>query len=181
MRETHTLFDGRAVVARTVVARAHGHHPAAAIAHPLQGFGYLVPRRENRQILGTLFSSTLFPGRAPWNNVMLTSFIGGMRQPALAAKDDDAIHAMLREEHATLLGARTAPAFTSLKRWPRAIPQYTFGHLERVGQVEAAERNHPGLHFCCNYRDGVSLGDCIESASSTAARIGSFLDGHRVA
>ena len=74
------------------------------IAHPLNGFGFLVPEVENRKILGTLFSSTIFPGRAPKNHVLLTTFVGGERQPDLAEWEDDKIHNIVQDEHADLLG-----------------------------------------------------------------------------
>jgi oxygen-dependent protoporphyrinogen oxidase len=141
------------------------------VAHSLAGFGFLVPRRELRKILGTLFSSSMFEGRAPADTVLLTSFVGGMRQPELAAKADDELAAIVHRELEALVGAREPPLWTAVTRWTRAIPQYNLGHLERLRAIEEAEQALPGLTFCANYRGGVSVGDRIQAARAAADRI----------
>ena len=149
----------------------------SAIAHRLDGFGMLIPECERRQILGTIFSSTLFENRAPGGLVLLTSFVGGTRQPELAQRDEHAITDLVQSELAAVLGAAADPEFVRVKRWPQAIPQYTLSHAARIGQVAAAERNFPGLFFCANYRGGISIGDCIESADQAANQVAAFLRG----
>ena len=141
------------------------------IAHSLAGFGFLVPKREQRKILGTLFSSSMFEGRAPADTALLTSFVGGMRHPDLAAKSDDELNAIVHSELQALLGASNVPQWTALTRWTRAIPQYNLGHRERIQAVENAERALPGLTFCANYRGGVSVGDRIQAARAMAESI----------
>jgi len=143
----------------------------ADVAHSLAGFGFLVPKREQRKILGTLFSSSMFEGRAPADTVLLTSFVGGMRQPDLAAKADDELAAMVYGELQALVGAREPPLWTDVTRWTRAIPQYNLGHREHLRAIEEAERQLPGLSFCANYRGGVSVGDRIQAARTVADRI----------
>ena len=157
------------------VAVATSAYRRDAIAHKLDGFGYLVPQCEHRQVMGTIFSSTLFGERAPRDQVLLTTFVGGMRQPALAQLADSAIAELVAAEHASALGAAQAPAFMNVKRWQRAIPQYTLGHRARIEDVEAVEREHPGIAFCANYRGGVSIGDCIKSAERTARQVAQYL------
>jgi len=141
------------------------------IAHSLAGFGFLVPKREQRKILGTLFSSSMFEGRAPAGTVLLTSFVGGMRHPELVAKPDDDLTALVHAELQALLGARDSPLWTAVTRWTHAIPQYNLGHRERIRAVEDAERALPGLTFCANYRGGVSVGDRIQAARTAAGAI----------
>ncbi|MBI2961764.1 MAG: protoporphyrinogen oxidase, partial [Betaproteobacteria bacterium] len=143
----------------------------ADVAHALDGFGFLVPKKERRRILGTIFSSTLFPNRAPDGTVLLTTFVGGMRQPELARADEAGIAALVEEELASLLGVRAAPRQRWVNRWERAIPQYTLGHLARIAAIEAAERAFPGLFFCANYRGGISVADCIGSSRAAADRV----------
>jgi oxygen-dependent protoporphyrinogen oxidase len=163
------------------VAVAISAYRRKAIAHALDGFGFLVPQRERRQILGTIFSSTLFGERAPPETALLTTFIGGMRQPELARLDPDEIANIAQAELAALLGAPAHAEFVRVTRWPRAIPQYTLGHLGRIAQIERAERDIPGLFFCANYRGGIALGDCIKSAERAALEVASFLGhGNRV-
>jgi oxygen-dependent protoporphyrinogen oxidase len=154
-----------------VVASAYRR---ADVQHPLDGFGFLAPRKEGRPILGTLFSSSMFDGRAPADTVLLTTFVGGSRHPELARASADAIAQQVGRELAALLGAAT-PQWREVVQWPRAIPQYTLGHLERIAAVERAEADVSGLFFRSNYRGGVSVGDCIKSADAGAAAVAAFL------
>jgi oxygen-dependent protoporphyrinogen oxidase len=147
----------------------------SSLQHPLDGFGFLVPAVERRRILGTIFSSTLFPDRAPDDHVALTTFVGGMRQPDLAIGDDEAVALTVRAELKPLLKVRSSPVMTAVTRWDRAIPQYELGHLERVERVAALERAHPGLAFCANWRGGISVGDCIKSAAAVAEQVATYL------
>ncbi|HZN26271.1 MAG TPA: protoporphyrinogen oxidase [Burkholderiales bacterium] len=143
----------------------------ADVAHPLDGFGFLAPRVEKRRILGSLFSSTMFEGRAPDGEVLLTTFVGGRRNPAIVESAEDEIVRCVREELADLAGARGTPRFCGVTRWHAAIPQYTLGHLGRVERAKAAEALVPGLYLCGSYAGGVSVGDCIGSAVATVERI----------
>jgi len=140
------------------------------VAHALDGFGVLVPRRERRRILGTLFSSSLFEGRAPAGHVLLTTFAGGRRNPEVTALDDEALAKTVGEELGALLGARE-PLWNEIVRWAHAIPQYTIGHLARVAAVDEAAAALPGLGFCANWRGGVSFGDCIRNGQATAEAV----------
>jgi oxygen-dependent protoporphyrinogen oxidase len=154
-----------------VVASAYRR---ADVKHALDGFGFLCPRREGRPILGTLFSSSMFDGRAPAGTVLLTTFVGGSRNPELARSSPEAIAETAGRELAALLGAAT-PQWREVIQWPRAIPQYTLGHTGRIAALEEAEAAVPGLFFRANYRGGVSVGDCIKSACAAAADVASFL------
>ncbi len=146
----------------------------ADVRHALDGFGFLSPRKEGRAILGTLFSSSMFEGRVPADTVLLTTFVGGARDPALAGSPPGEIAAAVERELAALLGA-ASPQWREVVQWPRAIPQYTLGHLGRIAALEASEAAVPGLFFRGNYRGGVSVGDCIKSADAGAAAVAAFL------
>jgi len=139
--------------------------------HALDGFGFLIPKVENRRILGTIFSSTIFSHRAPAGYVHLTTFIGGMRQPDEALRSEDEILRTALEEQHALLGTPMQPAFKYVTAWKHAIPQYVDGHLERMAEVDAVEAAHPGLHYCANYRGGISVGDCVKSAHAVVDKI----------
>ncbi len=140
------------------------------VAHPLDGFGFLAPKKENPPILGSLFSSTMFAHRAPKDTVVLTTFVGGRRNPELAQAPEADIAASVRRALAQYVGAAT-PLWSAVTRWQQAIPQYTLGHRERIAALERAEAAAPGLYFCANYRGGVSIGDCIKSGHAMAERI----------
>ena len=163
------LASLKAMPYSAVVSLALGW-PRAAVAHQLDGFGMLVPAKEGRRILGTLFSSTLFPGRAPDGHVLLTTFVGG-RQPDLAALPEGDIEALVREELGALIGARGGPVFRRFSRWPQAIPKYTTAFTGHAQAMEAFEREHPGLYVAGNCRTGISLSDCLAAARAVAARM----------
>jgi len=143
----------------------------SAVPHPLDGFGMLVPAKENRRILGSLFSSTLFPGRAPEGRVLLTTFVGG-RQPELAALPEAEIEQLVRAELAELLGVRAEPVFRQLSHWPQAIPKYTVAFGQFAATMEAFERDHAGLFLAGHFRNGISLSDCLAAGRVVAARVG---------
>ncbi len=168
-----------AAIEYAAVASAASAYHRSNVADPLAGFGFLVPKKEKRRILGTLFSSSMFPGRAPEGTVLLTSFIGGRRNPQMLASSDSELADHVREELIALVGARGLPLWTEITRWTHAIPQYNLGHRERLRPVEDAERALPGLFFCANYRGGVSVADCVKSAGATIEIAGSFLSGAR--
>jgi oxygen-dependent protoporphyrinogen oxidase len=142
-----------------------------AVPHPLDGFGMLVPAKENRRILGSLFSSTLFPGRAPEGRVLLTTFVGG-RQPELAALPAAEIEQLVRAELAGLLGVRADPVFRQLSHWPQAIPKYTVEFGQFAATMDAFERDHDGLFLAGHFRNGISLSDCLAAGRAVAARLG---------
>ena len=142
------------------------------VAHACEGFGMLIPRIEGFKILGAIFSSSLFPNRAPAGHVLLSVYVGGERQPELAALPPDKLVELVCEDLRVLLGVRGEPVFTHHHFWPRAIPQYNVGYgkyRERLNQIEAGATN---LFFAGQYRDGVSLGDSIVSGVNIAERVG---------
>ena len=149
------------------------------IAHALDGFGCLVPRKEGRQVLGVLFSSSMFDGRAGPGTVLLTTFVGGQRQPQLPGLPEEQIAALVQAEHRTLLGTTHPPLFQRVTRWPRAIPQYTLGHLGRVARAVAAQQVLPGLFFCANWLGGVSVGDRIQRGHLEADAVATWLRAPR--
>ena len=141
------------------------------VAHPLDGYGVLVPACENRRILGTLFNSSLFPGRCPRSCVLLTTFLGGMRQPELAGLPHNQLRDLVVEELQTLLGVSAEPFFCHVTAWPRAIPQYNLGYGRFHAAMAEAEASHPGLMLGGHVRDGVSVGDCIRAGWKLADRV----------
>ncbi|KAA0018307.1 protoporphyrinogen oxidase [Salinicola corii] len=143
------------------------------IEHPLDGFGVLIPRGERRRTLGALFSSTLFPSRAPAGHKLLNVFIGGRQDPAAAADgDDDTQVARVLDELRDLLGIRGEPVWQKVTRWPQAIPQYEIGHLARIEALDAALQGHPGLYLAGNWRGGIAVGDCLENGRLLGERLG---------
>ncbi len=133
------------------------------IKHPLDGFGFLVPEKENLSILGTLFSSTLFPQRAPNGKVLLTTFVGGERRPDLALATEDVISEVVREDLSKLIGLQGKPEFFHLKRWMQSIPLPDDKMNFRKQAADALSQGNEGLFFSGSAFTGVSLPNCIDS------------------
>jgi oxygen-dependent protoporphyrinogen oxidase len=151
------------------------------VAHPLDGFGFLTPEVERRRVLGVIFASSLFPGRAPEGHVMLTAFVGGSRDPDFVQSDPQTLTARVLDDLRTLLGTRGEPTFRAVQIWPKAIPQYVLGYGRFKDIADQVERSNPGLVLAGTYRDGVSLGDAIESGERAASRIAALLGIEAVA
>jgi oxygen-dependent protoporphyrinogen oxidase len=138
------------------------------VAHPLNGFGLVIPRREGRRIMGVTWSSSKFPGRAPADRVLFRVFAGGVKGHAVAALDDEHLLDVVRAELHSLLGVRGEPVITRLFRWERAMPQYNVGHGARLERIEAALRGRPGLHLAGGFYRGIGLPDAIASGRAAA-------------
>ena len=139
------------------------------VAHPLDGFGMLVPKVEDSfSILGTLFSSTLFPGRAPDGKVLLTTFVGGSRRPELGRAETSELRSTVLQDLRDLLGVTGQPSFVRHIQWPRAIPQYSREHGSIQSLIKRLETRHPGLFLAGNYRTGISVGDAMQSGADAA-------------
>ena len=145
------------------------------VAHPLDGFGMLIPKIEEFKILGTIFSSSLFPNRAPENFVAFTSYIGSERQPELASLPTEKLVELVCEDLRVLLGVKNKPVFTHHYFWPRAIPQYNVGYGKFKDLLNEIESKACGLFFAGHLRDGISLGDSIASGAGIAERMGKLL------
>jgi len=144
------------------------------VAHPLDGFGGLTPEKERRDVLGILFSSTLFSGRAPEGHVALTVFAGGMRQPEHARLSTEQLLQRVDRDLRELVGVRGKPVFVRHTFWPRAIPQYQIGYERHFETMTALESRTPGLFLGGQCRDGISLPDCCKSGEKLAAKVAEF-------
>jgi protoporphyrinogen/coproporphyrinogen III oxidase len=140
------------------------------VAHPLDGFGMLVPPAEQRSVLGVLFNSTLFPGRAPAGHVALTVMTGGALRPDLARLHDDDLIPLVRRELSELLGVSGAPVFIRRNVWPHAIPQYNLGYERFLDLIARTESANPGLFIGGNIRDGISVPACLAAGENLATR-----------
>jgi oxygen-dependent protoporphyrinogen oxidase len=143
----------------------------ADVGHSLAGFGFLVPRSSGLNDLGTVWNSSLFPGRAPEGYALLTSFVGGATNPAILQKSPEELVSLIHREIAPLLSIRNSPIFSNVTVWPRALPQYNLGHVARMQAVEKMRANFPGLHFAGNYLNGPAIGTCMEHALKVADEI----------
>ena len=164
------LADALAQFPSVPVAVVHlGYRPALEPAP--EGFGFLAPSGQHRELLGTLYASSAFPFRAPEGSTLLSVLLGGAHRPELVAQPDARLVETARAELAALLGLKRAPQLSEVFRWPRAIPQYNVGHAERVQAVHAQAARWPGLWLSGNAYGGASVPDCLKSASTLARRL----------
>jgi oxygen-dependent protoporphyrinogen oxidase len=145
------------------------------VAHPLDGFGMLIPKIENFKMLGTIFSSALFPNRAPDGHLILTSYIGGARHPELAGLAPEELVELVLADLRVLLGVKGRPVFTHCAFYPKAIPQYDVGYGKFKDLMDEIESKARGLFFAGHFRDGISLGDSIVSGVNIAERVGKII------
>jgi oxygen-dependent protoporphyrinogen oxidase len=149
--------------------------PEHSFKEPLRGFGFLVPRNQGLHVLGTLFSSSLFSGRVPDGNVLLTSFLGGAFEPDALDWPDERVWQTVGSELKRVLNISSDPEPVALYRHRHAIPQYTIGHVRWVEQLGRQLKAHPGLFITANYLQGVSVPACVEQGARTAQAIAEYL------
>jgi len=142
----------------------------AAIRHPLDGFGFVVPHAEGRPIIAGSFSSVKYPGRAPDGHALLRVFLGGALREAVLDEDDERLAEIARAQLGALLGIGEAPLWTRATRYVKAMPQYHVGHMARVETIERALARHPGLALAGGAYRGVGIADCVRSGEDAALR-----------
>ncbi len=147
------------------------------IPHSLDGFGFVVPFIEQRSLIACTFSSIKFPGRAPNGSVLLRAFVGGALQPDMFALDEVQMLQRVQADLFELLGIQKVPLFSEVSRWPRSMPQYEIGHLDRVQRIDNHLLKLPTLKLAGNAYRGAGIPDCIRSGEQAAEALTSFFEG----
>jgi oxygen-dependent protoporphyrinogen oxidase len=143
-------------------------YPESEVPHPLDGYGYVIPRREGRKALACTWSSSKFPHRAPDGYALLRVFIGRAGQEKQIPWDDPGLLAVAQEELRLTLGITARPLLTRIFRWEKAMSQYNVGHLARLQRIETLLKSHPGLALAGNGYQGIGIPDCIHSGELAA-------------
>ncbi len=141
------------------------------VAHSLNGFGFLIPHKERKNILGTLWDSSVFPNRASEGNVLLRSMTGGAKHPEVADMDDDKVINMVFDELKPIMGLKTDPDMARIYRWDRAIPQYLLGHSFKMDLMYKKLRNQAGIYLTGNAYRGIGINDCVANSYELADEI----------
>lgn len=188
---THQLANLRIAAPEQVqvdsFAKIH-YPPVASVAlgfkrsdlgHPLDGFGMLIPEVEKFHILGSLFSSSIFPNRAPEGHVLLTCFIGGVRAPQFALLDAEKMDQLILEDLGVLLGLHGKPVYRHCTVYHKAIPQYEVGYGRFKDKMSELEQRMAGLFLAGNFRNGIALGDSVVAGHDVAGRMETFLSGDK--
>jgi len=161
------LLDMIPYVSTATVAMAFPRTLTSAI----EGFGFIVPRTEQRHVIAATWTSLKWPYRAPADQLLVRCYVGGVGREDILQLDDDALTVKVREELAVVCGIRVEPSYAEVNRWWKAMPQYTLGHLDRLAQLEAAVSRYPGLVLTgAGYR-GVGIPDCIYHGAVAGERV----------
>lgn len=172
--ELAARLDRIAYVGTATVSLAYDRQPFARDCAP-NGLGFLVPAREDRELLACTWSSSKFTGRAPEDRVLIRAFLGGERAEDLLALDDEALASLARAKLERFMGLRCAPLLQEVFRWPKANPQYDVGHLDRMAELERAADRIPGLYLTGSAYRGIGIPGCIGDAVRTQERVAAAL------
>ena len=137
----------------------------------IEGFGFIIPRREQRDLIAATWTSLKWPHRAPSDQLLVRCYVGGVGREDILQREDQALVATVREELANICGIKAEPVYTEVNRWWKAMPQYTIGHLDRLVQLDAALSRYPGLVLTGAAYRGVGIPDCIRDGAVAAGQV----------
>jgi protoporphyrinogen/coproporphyrinogen III oxidase len=141
------------------------------LTNAVEGFGFIVPRTEQRHLIAATWTSLKWPHRAPSDQLLVRCYLGGVGREDILQREDQALVATVREELAGICGIRAEPSYIEVNRWWKAMPQYTIGHLDRLAQLDAAVSRYPGLVLTGAAYRGVGIPDCIRDGAVAADRV----------
>ncbi len=165
------LADGLRTIRYVSTATVSLGYNRSELTHPLDGFGFVVPRSERRKILACTWSSTKFDHRAPEGHALVRAFIGGAHAEHLAELDDDTVVNIAREELRAMMGITAEPVITRVYRWLKANPQYSVGHAEHIAKIDRMAEQHKGLYLVGGAYHGVGIPDCVADGQRVADMI----------
>ncbi|MEJ7901143.1 MAG: protoporphyrinogen oxidase, partial [Thermomicrobiales bacterium] len=145
--------------------------PVSQLTRPLNGYGYVVPRIEGRDVMAMTWITSKWDGRAPQGQVVIRAFVGRVGQVKALDGDDESLVQLTLKELRDVLGLDVVPSLTRVYRWDRGMPQYNMGHLDRVDRVDAELARISGLELAGNYLRGVGIPDCVISGETAAANL----------
>lgn len=146
------------------------------VTHPLDGFGFLIPRNQGTRILGMIWTSSIFPAHAPDGAVSLRTLLGGARDPAIVEGSTEELVPLVQREAGQLLGLQGEPLESKVYRWVQGIPQYNLGHARRIEQIDTERHKLPGLFLAGNAYRGVGINDCVREAGRVSAEVRRHFD-----
>jgi oxygen-dependent protoporphyrinogen oxidase len=155
-------------------------YPASVIGEAVQGFGFVVPRLEKRDLIAATWTSLKWPHRAPPNQLMVRCYVGGAGRESILALEDSALIGRVKTELREICGIAVEPTYMEVNRWMHAMPQYRLGHLERLAQAEVALSRYGGVFLTGSAYRGVGIPDCIRDGAVAADKVMRYLSGERL-
>jgi oxygen-dependent protoporphyrinogen oxidase len=165
------LSDALNAIPYAPIAVVATGHRREDVGHPLDGFGFLIPRTQGLRTLGSIWTSSIFEERAPEGFVQFRTMLGGAGDPSVMELSDEKLWQTVQRELDPLIGIPRDPTFLRIYRWERGIPQFKTGHRERRARIERLTGAHPGLFVIGNAYYGVGLNDCVKLAYKIARQI----------
>jgi oxygen-dependent protoporphyrinogen oxidase len=144
-------------------------------SHPLNGYGFVIPRTEKRKIMAVTWTSSKFPYRVPDGFVMLRTFVGGVYNRNMVSMSDEELLKIVTDELRSIMGISTRPYLYRIFRWHNSMPQYTVGHEEKIKKIDEELEKLPGLFLTGSSYKGIGISECIKNAGEVAERIGRFI------
>jgi oxygen-dependent protoporphyrinogen oxidase len=144
------------------------------VGQPLDGFGFLVPSKEGKSFLGSIWSSVIFPNRSNEDSAAFTLFVGGSRDPGFVDDNEEAVVKRVRNEFEEIMKINGKPVYISTRLWEKAIPQYKLGYVEHENYFDHFEKENKDIIISGNFRGGISVGDCIKNAELVVQKIKSL-------
>jgi protoporphyrinogen/coproporphyrinogen III oxidase len=142
------------------------------IRKPFMGFGFVIPKKEKREISACTWTSYKFNHRAPEEHILLRCFVGGPGREEQVALPDEEMLALARRELNAILKLDAEPVFTRIYRWHKANPQYSVGHLDRVKAIHTRLQDTlPGVYVTGSAFEGVGIPDCVRQGQETASKV----------
>jgi len=155
-------------------------YPASVAGGAVQGFGFVVPRVEQRELIAATWTSLKWPHRAPGDQLLVRCYVGGVGREAILQLDDRELAGRVRSELKQICGLAADPTYVEVNRWIKAMPQYVLGHLERLEQIDRALSRYGGLVLTGSAYRGVGIPDCVRDGAIAADRVVRYLSGERV-
>jgi oxygen-dependent protoporphyrinogen oxidase len=146
------------------------------IKHPLDGFGFVIPKTEKKNIMAASWVSVKFAGRAPDGSVLIRCFVGGAKNEELVFRGDEELKRLVACDLREIMGITAEPKVVRVYRWHKAMPQYTIGHEERVAAIDALAARHPGLYLGGSAYRGIGISDCIRTGEEIARKAAEFME-----
>jgi protoporphyrinogen/coproporphyrinogen III oxidase len=150
-------------------------YPASVVGGAVQGFGFVVPRIEKRDLIAATWTSLKWPHRAPPDRLMVRGYVGGVGRESILELDDAAIVGRVRTELKQICGITAEPTYVEVNRWLNAMPQYRLGHLERLAEAESALSRYGGVALTGSAYRGVGIPDCIREGAAAADKVVRYL------
>ena len=166
--ETASLLDGIPYASTATISMAY---PTESIGSQIRGFGFVVPRKEQRPLLAATWTSLKWPDRSRAGETLIRCYIGGRGRETVFQQDDGSLVECVRRELTSMVGITAAPTYTEVHRWSQGMPQYVLGHRDRLAKVQAELAKWPGLYVTGAGLNGIGIPDCIREGTKVGLQL----------